>query len=194
MNDVLKLTVLALLLLPFDPVAAADPNEDAQGVVFDCWQPELIFKQCAIAGPDGRPRLTPAYVPRLQYRLDGLAPVLLSVAGKKVRGQWYYTRRGGPLVPVERYDNGPDDFVDGRARSPVGDKVGYIDRNLDLVIPAVYDGAYPFEKGLAVVCRGCTLVSDGSHHWHEGGEWGRIDPTGRVVVPFQPWEMWKEVL
>ena len=113
-------------------------------------------------------------------------------AGGKVRGQWYYTRGDGPLVPVERYDNGPDDFVDGRARSRVGGKIGYIDRNLDLVIPAIYDGAYPLEKGVAVVCTACTLVSDGSHSWYEGGQWGRIDPKGDVVASFRPWEVWKK--
>ncbi|MEH2488103.1 WG repeat-containing protein [Bradyrhizobium sp. AZCC 2230] len=182
--------LLALMLLSSKSVTAAERGGDASDAVFDCWEPELDIKQCAASGPDGQPRLTSSYLSRLQFDSNGLARVLLYGTGKK--GQWYYTRRGKPLVPVETYDNGADDFVDRRARSPVGGKLGYVDRNLDLVIPAIYDGAYPFEKGLAVVCRGCTQASDGSHHWYEGGEWGRIDPEGRVVAPFQPWEIWKE--
>lgn len=182
--------LLALLLFSSAPVAAADRGGDAPGAVFDCWEPDLLVKQCATRGPDGEPHLTSSYRSRLQFEADGLARVVLYSPGGK-KGQWYYTRRDRPLVPVATYDNGADDFVDGRARSPVGGKVGYIDRDLDLVIPAIYDGAYPFEKGMAVVCLACALVSDGSHHWYEGGEWGQIDPTGRVVVPFQPWDVWR---
>ncbi|MGY8634027.1 WG repeat-containing protein [Bradyrhizobium sp. 14AA] len=182
--------LLVLLAFATGPVAADDRNGDVSPAFFDCWEPELDIKQCATIGPDGRPRLTSSYLSRLQFAPDGLARVLLYGAGKK-KGQWFYVRRGGPLVPVETYDNGADDFVDGLARSRVGGKIGYIDRNLDLVIPAIYDGAYPFEKGVAVVCVACALVSDGAHHWYEGGQWGRIDPMGRVVVPFQSWDVWK---
>lgn len=185
------LALLVLLASATGPVAADDRNGDVPRAVFDCWEPDLDIKQCATAGPDGRPRLTSSYLSRLRFESGGLARVLLHGAGKK-KGQWFYTRRGGPLVPVQTYDNGPDDFADGRARSPAGGKIGYIDRNLDLVIPAIYDGAYPFEKGAAVVCMACTLVSDGSHSWYEGGRWASIDPKGRVVTPFQPWDAWKK--
>jgi hypothetical protein len=182
--------LLALVLFSSTPVAADDREAGTPEAVLDCWEPELFIKQCAASGPDGRPHLTSSYRSRLQFSPDGLARVMLLSEGQK-KGQWYYTRRDRPLVPVATYDNGADDFVDGRARSSLGDKVGYIDRNLDLVIPAVYDGAYPFEKGVAVVCMACTLMSDGEHSWYEGGHWGRIDPTGHVVVPLQPWDVWK---
>ena len=95
---------------------------------------------------------------------------------------------GRDSVPVESYHNGPDQFGNGLARSRAGGKTGYIDRRLNLVIPAIYDGAYPFTDGVAVVCQACVIVSDGSHSWYEGGQWGRIDPKGRVVTPFIPWE------
>ena len=56
---------------------------------------------------------------------------------------------------------------------------------------AHHDGAYPFKEGVAVVCTACSYVSDstateGERGWYEGGEWGRIDRTGRVVSPFRP--------
>ena len=90
-------------------------------------------------------------------------------------------------------DNGPDYFEDGLARSRVGGKIGYIDRKLNLVIPATYDGAYPFKDGVAVVCTACTIdydrtVAEGERSWYEGGQWGRIDRRGRVVSPFRPRE------
>ena len=193
MPDFLKIVVLgsALFALSFRPVVAKDQDTVAP-VVFDCWEPEHIFKQCAATGPDGRPRLKRSYLARLRYDRDRLASVLLFGGTDKRKAQWFYVRRGVIPVPVESMDNGPDYFEDGLARSPVGGKIGYIDRKLNLVIPATYDGADPFKDGVAVVCTACTLVSDGivsdgERRWYEGGQWGRIDRRGRVVSPFRPW-------
>jgi len=187
MPDFLKIVALgALLALSSKPVMASDQRTVAP--VFDCWEPERPFKQCAATGSDGRPRLKRAYLARLRYRPDGLAAVLLLGGTGTRKSQWFYVRRGVIPMPVETMDNGPDYFKDGLARSRVGGKIGYIDRKLNLVIPATYDGAYPFDDGVAVVCTACKIVSDGEHDWYEGGQWGRIDRKGRVVTPFRPWE------
>ena len=192
MPNFLKIVVLsALLVLSSRPVIAIDQSTVAP--VFDCWEPERTFKKCAATGADGRPRLTRSYLTRLRYDRDGLASVLLLDGTDPRKFQWFYVRRGVIPVPVESMDNGPDYFEDGLARSRVGGKIGYIDRKLNLVIPATYDGAYPFKDGVAVVCTACTYVSDstaseGERGWYEGGQWGRIDRKGRVVSPFRPWE------
>jgi hypothetical protein len=196
MPDFLKIVVLgALLALSSRPVIASDQDTVAP-VVFDCWEPERTFKQCAAAGSDGRPRLKRSYLARLRYDRDGLASVLLFGGSDKRKAQWFYVRRGVIPVPVESMDNGPDYFNDGLARSRVGGKIGYIDRKLNLVIAATYDGAYPFKDGVAVVCTACTIVSDGivsdgERSWYEGGQWGRIDRRGRVVTAFRPWEKYQ---
>src|SRR4029077_3739959 len=67
-------------------------------------------------------------------------------------GGWYYVRRDGRLAPVMMMDNWAESFADGLARSPVGSKIGFIDRKLALVVPARYDGAFPFEHGWAAAC------------------------------------------
>ena len=191
MPDFLKIVMLgALLALSFKPVIAKDQGTAAPGV-FDCWEPERTFKQCASTGPDGLPRLKRSYLARLRYDRDGLASVMLFNGTDTRKYQWYYVRRGVIPVAVETIDNGPDYFEDGLARSPVGGKIGYIDRKLNLVIPAMYDGAYPFKDGVAVVCTACTYVSDptateGERGGYQGGQWGRIDRRGRVVSPFRP--------
>jgi hypothetical protein len=193
MPDFLKIMALgALLVLSSKPAMAIDQNT-ATPAVFDCWEPERIFRQCAATGPDGRPRLKRTYLARLRYNRDGLASVMLFVETDKQKFQWYYVRRGVAPVPVESMDNGPDYFEDGRARSRVGGKIGYIDRKLNLVIPATYDGAYPFRDGVAVVCTACTYVPDrtateGERGGYAGGQWGRIDRKGRVVSPFRSYE------
>jgi hypothetical protein len=198
MPDLLKIVALgALFLLPVKPALAKDQGTPAPGV-FDCWEPERTVKQCATTGPDGRPRLMRAYLARLRYDRDGLASVLLMDHMNKQKSQWYYVRRGVAPAPVEVMDNGPDYFENGLARSPVGGKIGYIDRKLNLVIPATYDGAYPFKDGVAVVCTGCTVVFDknvteGERSWYEGGQWGRIDRKGRVVSPFRSFEEYQRI-
>ena len=198
MPDLLKIIVLgALLALSSKPVIAKD-HDTAAAVVFDCWEPERTFKRCAATGPDGRPRLKRSYLARLRYDRDGLASVLLFNETDKRKAQWSYVRRGVISVPVETMDNGPDYFKDGLARSRVGSKIGYIDRKLNLVIPATYDGAYPFRDGVAVVCTACTVeydrtVTEGERSWYVGGQWGRIDPKGRVVSPFRSWETYQRL-
>ena len=198
MPDFLKIVVLgALLALSSKPVIASDQDTIAP-VAFDCWEPERTFKQCAASGSDGRPRLKRSYLARLRYAPDGLAAVLLLAGTGTRQSQWFYVRRGVIPMPVESMDNGPDYFEDGLARSRVGGKIGYIDRKLNLVIPATYDGAYPFKDGVAVVCTACTIVSDGivadgERSWYEGGQWGRIDRRGRVVSPFRQWEKYQRL-
>jgi hypothetical protein len=196
MPDFLKIMALgALLVLSSRPTMAID-RDTTVPVVFDCWEPERTFKQCAATGPDGRLRLKQAYLARLRYDRDGLASVMLFNGTDTRRYQWYYVRRGVAPVPVESMDNGPDYFEDGLARSQVGGKIGYIDRKLNLVIPATYDGAYPFKDGVAVVCTECKLVFEhetSGRSWYEGGQWARIDRKGRVVSPFRPWEKGKPI-
>ena len=89
------------------------------------------------------------------------------------------------MAPVMIMDNWPEDFSNGLARSPVGNKIGYIDRSLKLVIPARYDGAFPFEHGTARVCTGCTTQTAGEHSYYAGDRWGCIDRHGRAVGPLR---------
>jgi hypothetical protein len=198
MPDFLKIVALgALLALSSKPVMAID-RDTAAPAVFDCWEPERIFRQCAATGPDGRPRLKRSFLARLRYDRDGLASAMLFVETDKQKFQWYYVRRGVIPVPVESMDNGPDNFEDGLARARLGSKIGYIDRKLNLVIPATYDGAYPFRDGVAVVCTACTYVSDttateGERGGYAGGQWGRIDRRGRVVSPFRSFEEYQRL-
>lgn len=133
------------------------------------------FPDCAAQAPDGTIRLAPAHLKRLDFDRSGLAAI-------HVGESFHYVRRDGRSAPVMTMDNGAEAFVDGRARSRLGGKIGYIDRSLRLVIARRYDGAMPFEKGVADVCVGCVLAGDGEHHWYAGGQWLRVDRSGREVA------------
>ena len=129
------------------------------------------FEHCAWSDATGHFHLKREHLLSLEFDRHGLA-------GVNIDGGWYYVRRDGRLAPVMMMDNWAEDFADGLARSPVGGKIGFIDRNLVLVIPARYDGALPFEHGWAQVCVECKLTSDGEHSWYVGGRWRCIDHHG----------------
>ena len=137
-------------------------------------------EHCASLDAAGQVHLKHDVRAALHYDANGLASVYIDGGG------WHYLTRDGRAAPVMSMDNGADPFVDGRARSPVGGKIGFIDRHLVLVIPARYDGALPFEGGRAEVCIGCTLAPEGEHSAYVGGRWGCIDRHGRERGPLTP--------
>ena len=105
-----------------------------------------------------------------------------------IGGAWYYVRRDGVSQPVMTFDNWADEFNSGLARSEVGGKIGFVDRRLRLILPRIYDGAFPFENGGALVCFGCTRENDGEHSFYAGGDWTCIDTSGRELQPRRRFE------
>lgn len=138
----------------------------------------VTIDHCAVKDAGGRVLLKPAILQDIRFDRQGLASV--HAAG------WRYLRRDGRAVAVMTMDNGPDPFVDGRARAPVGSKIGYVDASLRFVIQPRYDGAYPFSRGMAVVCMGCKPLSEGEYSSFAGGAWSCIDRSGRALRPFRP--------
>jgi hypothetical protein len=136
------------------------------------------FEHCARLDAAGHPRLERKHLLALEFDRHGLASI-------NIGGGWYYVRRDGRSAAVMKMDNWAESFADGLARSPVAGKIGFINRNLALAIPARYDGALPFEHGSTEVCIDCKLISDGEHSRYEGGRWGCIDRHGREREPFR---------
>jgi hypothetical protein len=136
-------------------------------------------EHCAWSDAAGHIHLKREHLLALDFDRHGLASV-------HIDDGWYYVRRDGRLAPVMMRDNWAESFVDGLARSPVAGKIGFINRHLELVIPARYDGALPFRHGRAEVCIDCKLTSEGEHSWYVGGRWGCIDHHGRAWKSFSP--------
>jgi hypothetical protein len=132
---------------------------------------------CASSDAAGHIHLKRQHLRALDFDRQGLASVYLD-------GNWHYVSRDGRLARVMTMDNGADPFADGLARAQVGAKVGFINRNLTLVIPPRYDGALPFDRGSAEVCIDCKLTSEGEHSSYEGGRWACIDRHGHERQPF----------
>ena len=63
---------------------------------------------------------------------------------------------------------------------------GYRDQHGRVVIPAQFPMAEDFSKqGLSAVCMECRKVPMGEHYVMEGGAWGLINRTGRIVLPIE---------
>jgi WG containing repeat len=139
----------------------------------------LHVDHCAWSDAAGHIHLKREQRLALDFDRHGLASV-------NIGGGWYYVSQDGRLAPVMTMDNWAEPFAGGLARSPVGNKIGFINCNLAVVIPPRYDGALPFEDGRAEVCIDCKLTSHGEHSSYEGGRWSCIDRRGRVRKPFSP--------
>jgi hypothetical protein len=96
---------------------------------------------------------------------------------------WVYVRRDGTVIPMVTYDNGPDYFQEGMARYKENNRIGFINEKAEVVIPAQFEWAFSFEDGVAVVCEGATPVKHGEYTLLEGGRWGAIDRTGKIIIP-----------
>jgi hypothetical protein len=116
----------------------------------------------------------------IAFGSEGLGSIVVDNRGL------YFVTHEGKTTPALNFDNGPDYVVEGLARTVKNGKVGFINTELDPVVAPIWDFAFPFEHGVAVVCTGCvsTPASPGDEHRSvTEGKWGYIDKHGRVVVP-----------
>jgi hypothetical protein len=125
-------------------------------------------------------RLAPEYLKRLSFDDNGLASAAID-------GAMFYIKANGATLKVLTFDNGADYFEEGLTRAWVNGKVAYYDKDFNQVIAPIYDWGTPFADGRAEVCQGCSRgPSDGDGHWAmEGGQWGVIDRSGKVVEPLR---------
>jgi len=137
------------------------------------------YNNCANINTDKQLKINPRHLNHIEFAPDNLAVVSFN-------GQFFYLNQEGHSIQVVSYDNWADDFNNGLARTQINGKIGYIDRKLELIIPADYDWGFPFNNGQATVCIGCKFKSMGEHKYVTGGLWGVIDVTGNLIKPFTP--------
>lgn len=141
-------------------------------------EPELMpHPECGTISND-RLVLAPEHLGKLSFSDNGLASVF-------TKEGTFYVDKSGRSVRTYFHDMGADDFRGGLARGIVGNKFGFINESLDFVINPVFDFAFPFTKGYAIVCNGCERKAAGEHWIREGGVWGVIDKTGEIVIPLE---------
>jgi len=152
---------------------------------------------CVLQDGQGELFIAQEYVKKLAFDSHGLAPVFDEDHSRQ--GWMYVDRKGRVIVrAVPSDDNWAEEFSEGLVRTVINKKYGFADRHGKIVIPAKYDGAFPFEHGHAVVCIGCRETcamsdppiansdADCEHHIITGGEWFKINKAGRVVARVSP--------
>jgi len=138
--------------------------------------PELTqFKNCGQVDSTGNVSLNEKTFKQVWFNEDGLADI-------RIHDGIYYINKNAQLVRTHLFDNGPDYFKEGLARTIKNNKFGFINKKLTVVIQPQYDFAFPFHNGLARVCNDCSLKPVGEHKTVEGGQWGLIDKQGKVVT------------
>jgi hypothetical protein len=171
--------VLTLLVIFYALFAGSDINAEGR----KCVLPAHDFKEvsnCVKLDKKGHLVIAPQYVRQLSFGENGLAVVY-----SKEEGWMYVNRKGRVIISgVAAMDNGADVFHDGLVRFSKNNKWGFADVKGKVVVPAIYDGALNFEKGLAKVCNACRSECAGTdceHHIFAGGEWVYINTKGENV-------------
>jgi hypothetical protein len=128
---------------------------------------------CVFTRPDRTRFVSAQYLRSLSFDSGGLATV-------RVDDGWMYVDRYGKalITGVPTFDNGPDYFNDGLVRFVKDGKYGFANRTGRVVIQPIYDGAMPFEKGKAKVCKGCFIRTAGDYQFFSGGQWFLLDTRG----------------
>jgi len=110
-----------------------------------------------------------------EFSTQGIAPVV------DEKGWAYIDLQGQVLLRPFVFDNGPDPFSEGLARFVEQGRMGFFNKQGQVVIPARFTFAEPFVNGLAAFCEDCEKRYYGEHWSMEGGRWGCIDRQGQVV-------------
>lgn len=94
-----------------------------------------------------------------------------------------YNRKGELLFVPFAFDNGPDPINEGLMRYVKNKKVGFVNREGKVVIPAKYDFVTSFNYGIAGYCDGCVWddSKDKEHPTLKGGTWVYINNKGESL-------------
>ncbi len=96
----------------------------------------------------------------------------------KIKNSFYYIRQNGKIMKTLTFEGKADKFVDGLARTKLNGKIGFFNRNLEIVLKPIYDFAFPFHNGISEICMGCKEDSD---ELLDGGKWEKINREGLVI-------------
>ena len=139
----------------------------------------MLYANCVLNDSDGFFIINPRHFNKLNFSRDGIASILIEGEG------WAYVHSEGDVVLVKTVNNGPDPFKGGFARYKEDNKIGFINKRLDVKISAQFDYATPFYKGYAEFCQECksfSIKSDSDIHEMKNGNWGFINRTGKIVI------------
>ena len=94
----------------------------------------------------------------------------------------FWVRSDGRARQTLNYDNGADYFCNGLTRYYRAAKYGYMNAELEVVVPPDYDFAAPFRSGHGIVCQACTFSPSGEHTAVSCARCGAVNVKGQLVL------------
>ena len=86
------------------------------------------------------------------------------------------------LFDIYISDNYPDDIKEGLFRVKQNGKIGFSNKYGQIIIPCIYECAYPFENGKAKVTLNCQIEIDKyEHKFQKSNDWFFIDRSGKKI-------------
>lgn len=140
--------------------------------------------------------------PDLKYKTVGDFHDGLAIVQEATEGKWGAINSKGELIIPFIYDNRPADFSEGlSAVRNQEDKVGYMDKTGNLVLPYRYESilnqnGLPFFGGNAVVCKDgayYSISSLGKENFKIGDATSEIKMLQNGLIVFKKWtksELW----
>lgn len=99
--------------------------------------------------------------------------------------------KGGRCIAIDKhekelfeifwYDNGPDYISEGLFRIKKNEKIGYANKDGEIMIKPRFDCAFPFQNGKAKVSVDCETVFEGEYRRWESKNWFYIDKQGKKI-------------
>jgi WG containing repeat len=174
-----KYYLIFFLLFFANPVVA---ENNCECTYFDSSEQDLVNEQDCLSYTEGvrdpstgsDALITEKVLASTLYDENGLAYLYSPV------GIFYFTK-SGLVRRTLNYDNGPDYFKKGLARTEWNGKIGFFDITLSIVIEPQYDFAFPFDNGISIVCTGCSQKEVGEHIEIVEGKWGAINVDGELI-------------
>jgi hypothetical protein len=145
-------------LYPFGCVI--DPNGDEHA-------------NCLRAEGDGY-RMNPAV-------LRALTPPGKQLFSLRTHAGFFWVRADGFARATPVFDNWADYFCDGLTRTIRGEHMGFMNAQLEIIVPPTYDFVSPFRGGRAAVCRDCQKEEAGEHTAISCNKCQIVDTHGSVV-------------
>lgn len=132
---------------------------------------------CLEVGSKGTLRVKRSHLKKIDF--DGRFATL-----RDEKHGWMYVNKKGDVLAtgVMAMDNGPDYVQEGFVRYEKSGKCGYENLLGQNSIKEQFGGCMPFENGIAQVCNGCRLQSDGEHQQYKGGEFFCIDTKAQRIA------------
>lgn len=91
-------------------------------------------------------------------------------------------QKGETLFDIYFFDNYPDQLSEGLFRVKQNDKIGFANKYGQIIIPCIYQCAFPFKNGKAKVAIDCTIETDKfEHSFPKSENWYFINKVGEKI-------------